>query len=761
MTTTLSPADCLAIVDGETAVEGLDGAVRIVRDQWGIPHIRAESMRDAFFAQGFCMAQDRAWQIELYRRMALGTSAEMLNRGLLRRDLQNRRLGFGRLAEREWKAQSPEARSVLQAYADGINAALATQPRPWEFHAIDHRMAPWSPVDSLAVIKMVNANTHWASKLRFGQVAARLGLDAVRALIPDVPQGTALITPAGARWERETHPFLADPESAMGQPDGPVASGGGSNCWVVHGSKTTSGAPLVVGDPHLAISVPGQWYVVHMECPEFVAAGPCNPCYPGPVFYGHNGNVAWSMTHAQGDRWDLYREQIRQGAGGPEARFRDDWEPLERIEERLEVRDGEAVTETVWLTRHGPVLSGDPEQDEEVIAARWGLAEPAHDMDALLTVLRAGSSDEARAGFRAYDSVSGNFCFADAAGDIGYQYVGRLPKRPGWVLPVPGWDGEHEWDGDVPRDELPAEDNPATGYIVTANNRTTPPDYPHYLSYTSTRFRADRLRELMDPVERFDLTTVRDLQADLTSVQAREVAARLVAAPVDHPDARMVQGLLRDWDGSLTPDSPAAVAYARTCDALIERTVRAYYAQVPNVAASTDPESYRILSEQLTGDRPLMLMAYASWDDAIAEALVAAAGAAREMHGPDPENWRWGAEHAVAWTHNLGRDPGFAEVVNLGEIEMGGDATTPFNTQTERGAASTHGVSYRQIFDLADLNAAQICIPPGNSGQPGSPHYADHLERWRNVEYHPLLVNWDDIDRAAEAVLQLEPAPRS
>ncbi len=758
MTKTPNPAECLAIIDGETTVEGLERPVRIVRDRWGIPHIRAETTRDTFFAQGFCMAQERAWQIELYRRMAHGTSAAMLGPGLLRRDVLNRRLGFGRLAELEWEAQSAEAHTVLQAYADGINAAIATQPRPWEFRVIDHQMEPWSPIDSLAVIKMVNANNQWASKLRFGQVAAHLGLDAVRALIPDLPPGAALIAPAGARWEWEAHPFLADPESAMGQPDGPISAGGGSNCWVVHGSKTTSGKPLVAGDPHLALSVPGQWYVVHMECPEFVAAGPCNPCYPGPVFYGHNSHIAWTMTHAQGDRWDLYREQIRHGADGPEARFRDGWEAVQRIEAGFEVRDGDPVNETIWLTRHGPVISGNPEQDDEVVAARWGLAEPAHDTDAMLAVLRARTTSEARAGFQRYDSVSGNFCFADGAGDIGYQYAGRIPKRPGWVLPVPGWDGDHEWDGDVPREELPADENPASGYIVTANNRTTGPDYPHYLSYMSTRFRADRLRELMDPIDRFDADTIRALQADQTSIQAREVSARLAATPTDDPGAQELQALLRGWDGHLHVDSPAAVAYAHACDGLLERTVTPYFAQVPNVAENTAPESYRILSEQLLGDRPLMLMGYPSWDAAAAEALAGASRTARAAHGNDPARWRWGTEHRVAWAHNLGRDPELAALVNLGEIEMGGDATTPFNTQTERGAASTHGVSYRQILDLADLGTAQICIPPGNSGQPGSPHYGDNLDRWREVEYQPLTTQWDDIDRSAEAVLQLVPA---
>jgi penicillin amidase len=206
--------------EGETAVRGLDGPVTIVRDRWGIPHIRAGSVHDAFFAQGFCMAQDRGWQIELIRHMAHGKAASLLNRKLLGLDIQNRRLGFSRAARQEWDHQTPEARAILEAYAGGINEAIRTQLQPFEFRVIGHEMAPWSPVDSLAIIKLVNTGQQWATKLKFGQVAAKLGLEAVNALVPEVPPGTALIVPAGAAWNGKAHPFKEDMALAMGEPTG-------------------------------------------------------------------------------------------------------------------------------------------------------------------------------------------------------------------------------------------------------------------------------------------------------------------------------------------------------------------------------------------------------------------------------------------------------------------------------------------------------------------------------------------------------------
>ena len=751
------PEECLAQTDGELQVQGLDGPVRIVRDRWGIPHIDASSAHDAFFGQGYCMAQDRAWQIELYRQMAHGRAAALLNRGLLGRDRLNRRLGYGRYAALEWEAQRPRSRMILQAYADGINAAIETNPAPYEFRVLEHEMQPWHPIDSLAVVKMVNGGNHWASRLKHAKVAEALGVEAVAALLPDLPPDAMLITPSGARWTQETHPFAADIEAAMGAPDGVVAAGGGSNCWVIHGSRTASGAPIVCGDPHLAITLPAQWYVVHMQCPEFTAAGPCNPCYPGPLFYGHNTQVAWTMTHANGDRWDLYRERIRSGQDGPEAQYAGAWEPLTRLDERFEVRGEEPVVETVWETRHGRLVAGDPTRDDEVVAAAWGLDDPAHDFEALWAVLTSTNAAEAREGFRRYDSVSGNFCFADRSGDIGYQYAGRIPRRPAWLLPVPGWDGEHEWDGFVPKHELPAEDNPANGYIVTANNKTTTPDYPHYLSFGATRFRVERLHELLAQRELFTAEEMPALQGDTTSIHALELAARFTAFEAADADAAAMQALLRDWDGDLALDSAAAPVYARTAQELAARTARRYYEQVDGIAPLGAADEMRILHEQLTRNSALMLPAGETWDAAIEASLTAAARALREQLGDEPAAWRWGEMHRMGWRHNLGRDPELAPIFNLDDRPVPGDGNTVFNTQVAYGGTADQGVSFRQVLDLHDLNGARICIPPGNSGQPGSPHYSDNVERWAAVEYHPLYIEWGDIEANAEGTLRLTP----
>jgi len=732
--------------------------VRVVRDRWGIPHIQAESARDAFFAQGYCVAQDRLFQLELRRQMAHGTAAAFLNKALIAGDRIARKTGYLRHAAREWAVQSDEARMILESYAAGVNAAIATQPRPYEFHLLDHKMAPWSPVDTLAVMKMVAVGNQWATRLRYAKVAAALGRDALLNLLPDHVPEMALITPSGARWTEDEHPFARAVEQLIEEAEGSVAAGGGSNCWVIHGSRTTTGKPIVCGDPHLNIRVPSEWHVMHMTCPEFSVAGPCTPGAPGPLYYGQTPRVAWTMTHAQGDRWDVYRERIRRGERGPEAEYMGAWAPLIRHEETFALRDAAPVQETWWETRHGFVAMGEPEQDDEVVAAQWGLYAPGHDFDALLPLFTAPDIQQARAAFRTFDTISGNYCFADVAGDIGYQYTGRIPKRPARPLPVPGWDGAHEWDGDVPKDELPTDENPANGYIATANNKIAGPDYPHFLSFGGAVWRANRLREIFAARQSFSPDDMPAIQGDLLSTLARELVTRYLAVAATDPEARAMQDLLRSWDFIVTLESTAAVVYMETTTHLLAATVLRYFAQVPENAHAPEIDRRNVLVRLLRTDDRTMLLDGLTWDAAIKAALGVAARTLREKLGPDPATWRWADVHWMTWRHNLGRDAEQGAIFNLPDTPVGGDGATLWATQARYGRGSDHGVSYRQIFDLSDLSAGRIVIPPGNSGQPGSPHYGDNVARWLVLEYHPLAVEWAEIEANAEAELKLRPA---
>ena len=749
------PEECLTRTSGSETVQGLRAPVRITRDRWGIPHIKAANVHDAFFGQGYAVAQDRLFQLELRRQMANGTAARFLNKGLLASDLLARRSGYRRHSLAEWQVQSDDSRMILEAWTAGVNAAITAQPKPYEFHLLDWEMEPWHPVDTLAIMKMVAAGNQWSTKLRWAKTAEKLGAEALLNLLPDHVPGMTLITPSGAKWLDDQHPFAQALRLQMDEPEGTVAAGGGSNCWIVGPNRSTTGAAIVCGDPHLNIRIPPEWHVMTMECPEFTVAGPCTPGAPGPLYYGHNTSIAWTMTHAGGDRWDVYRERVRRGPTGPEALYQGEWEKLERIDETFAVRDGEPVIETLWFTRHGFVCMGDPTKDDEVAAANWGLYEPGHDFDALLPLYTGKDINDARRSFRTFDSISGNFCFADRAGNIGYQYSGRIPKRPAWLLPVPGWDGTHEWDGSIAKEALPTDENPANGYIATANNRTTTDDYPHYLSFAAALWRADRIDEMFAAKDRFGLEDMPAMHGDLKSLSARDLSGRFLAVTTENPDAKAMQDLLRGWDYVTDTRCTAALVYMEATAQLIAMTVVRYYGgDVWNAAMPEGEQRVALLRALRTGD-PKPLGGIPSWDAAIEQALARTAMTLRSRHGEDTTKWQWGDAHWMTWRHNLGRDPELAKVFNLPDTPVGGDGATVWATQARYGKGSDHGVSYRQIIDMRDPNSMQIVIPPGNSGQPGSPHFADNVQRWLNVEYHPLYVNWADIEANAEGTLEL------
>jgi penicillin amidase len=397
---------------------------------------------------------------------------------------------------------------------------------------------------------------------------------------------------------------------------------------------------------------------------------------------------------------------------------------------------------------------GDPLHDSEVLAARWAMSDPGFDFAGLLKLYAATTASEARAAIREYDSISGNFCFADTAGDIGYQYSGRVPRRPAYLVPVPGWDGEHEWQGWIAKEELPWQQNPDTGYIATANNRPAPADYPHYLSLGGATARADRLNEVLRSRDVWSPQDMPSIQGDLVSPVARTLVARYLSVAASSEAGRHLQDLMRGWDLSVEVDSRAALVYMEVTQQLIALTVASIDDDDSNAET---PDRRTLLLRVLRLDDRSFLGSFASWDEAVARALEDASASLVVKYGSDEGRWRWGEAHWMTWRHNLGRDPKLADVLNLPDTPVGGDGATLWATQARYGRGSDHGVSYRQVFDMSALNGSPIVMPPGNSGQPGSAHYADSVEMWRALEYHPLYFEWADIEANAEAEQALVP----
>jgi len=786
---------------GTLHLPGLTASVEVIRDRWGVPHIYAENSHDLMFAQGFVHAQDRLWQMDFQRRVVAGRLAEVLGAEALPVDRWLRILGMQRVAEAEVALLDADARTNLEAYVGGVNAWIARGCLPIEFTLLRYRPEPWTVADSLGWAKMMSwvLSVNWETELLRAKLIARLGPELAAELEPECPDQGPTIVPPGVDYAAIGQAAL-DQAEASRPFIGPAANAGlGSNSWVIAGPRTVTGAPLLANDMHLPMWIPAVWYENHLvscgaSAPtdrdmDLNVAGITFPGIPG-VVAGHNGHVAWGFTNGFADVEDLYLEHLRRtDEGRVQYEYRGEWLDAQVLREAIQVKGGQAEVQEVIITRHGPIINalapdlageGSSEPIEgQPLALRWTSLEPAAMIDALFAMNRARDCLAFREALRGWVGPVQNVVYADTAGNIGYSFAGKVPIRAkgDGQVPVPGWTGEYEWIGYIPFDELPQLYNPPQGYIVTANNRVVGDDYPYFIGREFvTGDRAQRITELIESQAKIDIAFVRQMQFDQVSPTARVVAKHLGQLAVDDPELADVVALMRAWDGHLAADSPAAAVH----EVFLGRMLRLLLA-----------DKLGDLVERYGGKGPTPMLAEASlfgqrawewlrnllaepdspWfglghgetrDDVMRLALRDTVAHLRERFGQrsDIKDWAWGRLHALTYAHTLGRVPELAKLFNRGPYPLGGDSTTVWATGAgiyELSTKTPVGPPFRFIADLSDLRHALGLLAPGQSGQPGSPHYDDGVDAWFDGGYHPVLYVREDVVREAREKLTLVP----
>lgn len=778
MATKLSARDLQAAlpeVTGTVRLTGLEGPVEIFRDALGIPHIRAGSRHDAFFAQGFVHAQDRLWQMEYDRRRAQGRWAEYAGPAAVDQDTLMRRFGLVRSAQADYAAFSAETRASLDAYAAGVNAFIATSAAlPVEYDLVEGAPEPWEPWHSCAVYKVRHILMGvWGQKLWRARQFKALGKELAAKLRAGADVSGPLVVPPGATYDHLPAP---DDNTLAGEVVlGHWEWGAGSNNWALHGSRTASGKPLLAGDPHRALEVPNVYYQNHVACPEFDAIGYSFPGVPGLPHFGHNARVAWCVTHASADYQDLYVERFKPG---DPTRYEDRgaWREAERRRETIQVRGGTSVAVDVTVTHHGPVVVGDPTEGYALALRYSATSGPNATFEALLPMLRARTVDELDAAMRPWVDPCNNFLMADVDGTIGYLMRGQLPVRSpanAW-LPVPGWTGEHEWRGQVPFEELPRSRDPETGYIATANNRIAGDDYPHYISVDyAPPFRAARVNARLRDLTGATVANMAAIHADKVSIPSRAFIERLGAIePLDARSAAAKERLLA-WDGVMAPDSVAATLYAvwreATIGVVMEGPALRALARQPSgtelLAFREQPPAARLrfpLYGLLLADDTTVLPPGETWSSVLAMALQRATAWLADQLGPDQAGWTWGAIHRTTPKHTLAAAfPELADLLNPPSVGVGGDGDTPqaaaYAGWAGSGFSLTNTSVTRYVFDLADWDNSGWVVPLGASGHPGSPHFADQLEAWSRQQLYPMRYSWETIAREAETRQTLAP----
>ncbi|HSK79192.1 MAG TPA: penicillin acylase family protein [Thermoanaerobaculia bacterium] len=746
--------------EGTIEVAGLSAPVQVIRDEWGVPHIQAENEHDLFFAQGYTHAQDRLWQMELNRHVSGGNLARLFGKPALGVDRTMRTFGIRRAARADWEVLTPGTRAILEAYAEGVNAYVREGSLPVEFSILGVTPEPWTPIDSLAWSKMVALSlgqNHTQELLRF-RLAAKHGDFGVRQFLPGYPGDAPVIVPPGAGgYGVSPGRGLSDPllTSLVGEP----STGRGSNNWVVHGSRTASGLPLLANDTHLGLGMPSEWYENGLHGGRFDVVGFSFAGVP-LVLIGHNGRAAWGISAMNGDVQDLFLEE----PGGD----------TQVIEEKIPLKSGKTEPLRIEITPRGPIvnealaLEGMPP-----MSLRWTALDPGRTIDALVKLNLAGDWASFREALSLWEAPSLNFVYADVDGNIGYQSAGKLPLRAAGqqgLAPVPAAGGANGWRGFIPFAEMPSSFNPPSGYIATANNKVVGDDYPHFIARDyADPYRVKRISDVLAANRRVTVDDMKRLQADDYSLAAEKLRPYLLSVQPENGLQKKALEQVKAWDLHFAVDSPGAAIYYAW-----------YWTLLPEIVGDELGEEFAELRGMMFGQTPLYIRVMGDpknpWfddkrtagktetrEDIVARSFGKAVAMLSERLGDDPADWRWGRLHTAVLTHQPFGNSGIPPLIRMfnGQaVPLPGEAFT-VNAETpapRRPFLVTFGVSQRLIVDLKDLTRSPAVNSTGQSAHLFHRHREDQIPLWSRVEYRPMLFGKEAVEKGAAERLTLEPA---
>lgn len=733
----------------ETVKAPVDQPVTVLRDRWGVAHIEAASMADCFTALGYAMAQDRLWQMDYMRRLAHGQLSEILGKDCLAQDRLHRTIGLTRAAQGAASAMSDEVKMVLQSLGSGINAWMEAMGdrRCVEFDLLDYDPAPWTVVDSIAIWKW----RWWMLTGRLSGVAVNEA--AKRHLSPDLFD-LFLTTEAS-----EETIVPSDEPAGVGGYD----TGIGSNNWVIGGERTANGKPVLATDPHNDVSLCRQWYQAQVCAPGMDAVGAFFLGTPG-IYLGHTRDTAWGVTNHSASVRDLYVENV---AAEDENLYRDGdaWRPFEVEEQAIPVRDSAADVLVIRRSRRGAVINefvpavGDGEQP--VLSMRWIGSEATTGFEAMLGLMRSKNVAEVLDALSQWPMPILNFVFADSDGRLGYHVVGHVPTRKvGDFGFRQANDPDHEWGAPHAFGELPHLVDPERNWVATANNPPWGGRGPYLsLGSWSDGYRFRRIRARIEGLETHTQESTGAIHADVVHGRGEDLAPIVAEIALRSRNKRLrdLGELLRGWDGAYSVDSVAATVFTTFWEHWVRRVVRVRFPNdvVQVVVGRGGSVARRVLTGQALDWTP------DDWDlDAeVHAALGDALDWLRRRVGPRRSQWRWGRLHTVTFRHPLSDGGALSEMFDVGPFESSGSTGTVratgynFGKLFEVGALST----YRMVVDMSNPAQSMATAAGGQSGHPLSPNYRTQSELWAADEYHPLLMDWEDIVGNLQSRLELSP----
>ncbi|GGJ52725.1 penicillin acylase family protein [Deinococcus roseus] len=726
---------------GTLQAPGLKGKVEVFWDRNGVPHIKAQADDlDAFFALGYVHAQDRLWQMDFQRRVAAGRLSEVLGKDTLSEDRFLRTWGFYRAAEQAYPALSEHTRKVLEAYTAGVNRSLQQGKLPLEFTLLGYKPEPWTVIDTLSWQKMMafDLGGNWDDEVLAARVRQKLGERGVRELFPAYPQDApTILSQQEVQSSQQVSSAASEPvtlhpqslEKVWSWREAQVKLGmekvpdKGSNNWVVSGSRTVSGKPLLADDPHLSLTAPSLWYLAELQGPTLHVVGGTIPGMPAVVI-GRNDQISWGVTNTNPDVEDLFVEKT-----GVKFNIRREVIRVKgHADEVLQVRE----------TQHGPVVSDQSESARVVgdtISLKWTALQPGDTtMDAFVGINYARNWQEFTEALSHFVAPTQNFVFAAQNGDIGYYAAGKIPIRKGWDGSEP-ISGDRDWSGYIPFADLPHVLNPEKGYIASANEKVAPGNYPYLLGADPVwtfPYRKRRIEQLIQATPRHTPETFAAIQNDVYSEIWQDLKPILLKVKPANEQEQQALNILSAWDGQQTTDSVGSTLFAAWYKQLAEMVQD----ELPFLKEKRSPEFVvgQLRNEGLYCKSPTLK----NCRELLQQGLTLAVKDLSGRLGNNMQNWQWGKLHQVFNKHVFDASDQVRWLFNRSAASPGGLSTVNVGHYLSATYQQVFGPSYRQIVDLSQPEQSLFITTLGQNGNVLSSHYSNFMPLWQRGEYITL-----------------------
>lgn len=734
------------VINGELNVSLLDEDVTVTRDDIGVPHIEAQSDADLYRAQGYVVAQDRLFQMDLSRRQASGRLAEAVGAAAVDTDKFFRTFSLRDAAEKSWEGYDDESKQVLEWFAEGVNAfideAKENDTLSYEFSLLGYEPEEWTPVDSLAIGKFMayDLGGNWSSLAVRHWALGEFPEAKAKELFIEYPEDAPAIIEANINSQVKV----------AGEFDASLVPNefNGSNNWVVSGDKTESGMPLLADDPHLGLSTPSIWYQMHLQSPEQNVSGVIFAGVPG-IILGHNEEVAWGVTNVGPDVQDLYIETPNP-EDPTQFRYEGEWEQAEVRDEPIKVKDGETVDFEVVVTRHGPVISELLYEDEDpgaVFSMQWTALEPTLELQAVLGFNKASNWEDFETALEDFQAPAQNFVFAATDGTIAYKANGRIPirKTGDGQLPVPGDSADYGWEGYVPFDELPTVVNPENGFIATANNEVVDDSYEYHITdFWAQPYRYKRIAEVLEASDNLTPEDMMELQMDKKNLYAEEFLADMIeAVRAESDDYEEELAILAEWDQVDAADQAAPLMFHKWMKQLPHTLLEDsfpedVYELMPGKNHITDA----MMRDSFAGNDGTWVSEYGGVGKWLTDALETSLTEIEDEFSGDPEDWKWGEYHQLTFPHPLaGASPIFESILNPDPVALGGSNITVQAAAFDEQGNVDHGAAWRFVADLSDLSSAHHIVGPGLSGHVKSDFFHNQVGKWAEGNYHETPID--------------------